>query len=139
MKLLKLDARFEDARRVARCLVGSQTRYANLVGVADCWFIAERYSIHDKLQHQGCVEIPLNTLKFCPHLAAKHQIQVIGTQKEIKHFGVIKKIAIAKAGPRFRIDSVEGHAMMFRKSSISINLTPIERGELEGCEIVESN
>lgn len=137
MKFLKLDARFEDARRVARCLVGSEiNKHNNLCGVFDEWFFIACEEVRQSCTIQK-IELPLDTLKFCPYVAARHQIQVRGLQKGILHFGVIRKIAFAKAGPRFRIDSIEGHAMMFRKSNISINLTPIERGELKGCEIVE--
>lgn len=142
MKLLKLDARFEDARRVARCLVGSQTRGNATflcVDISRCFVIAE-------IGYMGTlnVELPLNTLKFCPFVAMREKVIVksdytpcVLNPTTFEVSGLIKKMEFDCDEEHFSIIENGQIFDMCGFEEITLDLTPIERGELEGCEIVE--
>lgn len=131
MKLLKLDARFEDARRVARCLAGSQTKGNATflcVDISRCFVIAE-------IGYMGTlnIELPLDTLKFCPFVAMREGVEVF--HQETNQCGLIESIICGREV--WLTKEGDESSVPFGVNNLKLGLYQIERGELEGCEIVE--
>lgn len=137
MKLLKLDARFEDARRVARCLVGSIATkpsdpfgdYGALlcVGNEDDVFYMDQGDRN--ITECEIVFFHIDTLKFCPFVAMREQVRV----NAVRIDGTIVEIGYGYCS----IYTADGVADRIPLRNIRLDLGSIERGELEGCEIVE--
>lgn len=133
MKLLKLDARYKDARRVARCLVGSEIdKHNNLCGVFDEWFFIACEEVRQSCTIQK-IELPLDTLKFCPFVAMREGVFAHGKDSHFEYFGEIENLT---SDEEYSMATI-GSWSYYTKNEINLYLTPIERGELEGCEIVE--
>ena len=141
MKLLKLDARFEDARRVARCLVGSIATkpsdpfgdYGALlcVGNEDDVFYMDQGDRN--ITECEVVFFHIDTIKFCPFVAMREGVSVHLKNNQNDVFGDVSCIQDTKLlGCLICIDG-ENYIL----DDVTLNIAPIERGELEGCEIVE--
>ena len=124
MKLLKLDARFEDARRVARCLVGSHCALFKSGALAfelaqqlQEGFIVCRVDQDRKWESILPVDfilLPTENLKFCPFVAMRENLW-----KGTMHCPDGFDASIIDGSPRL----------------VEV-IAKVERGELEGCEIV---
>lgn len=154
MKILKLDARFHDARRIANCLIGSPCdllinyRLQGIVKtkIQNGWaFVCYEYE-HNSFTLQESIEIPLmpSWIKFCPFVAMRKKVIVksdytpcVLNPTTFEVSGLLKKMEFDCGEEHFSIIEDGTIFDMCGFDEISIDLGPIERGELQGCEIVE--
>lgn len=140
IKLLKLDARFEDARRVARCLMDSPIK--SVVGENYLRGITNYYGIDSMIRHgfvTSClhvekeIKLPIDTLKFCPFTAMREGVEVF--HQETDQCGLIESIICGREV--WLTKEGDESSVPFGVNDLKLGLYQIERGELEGCEIVE--
>lgn len=147
MKLLKLDARFEDARRVARCLVGSVadesrhkeiTKDPKLAYIDDGHFVVLFWDVTGMdFDIKHTITLPIDTLKFCPFTAMRERVEVVAQDDGWKIHGVIMRGNMKKNAPTFRVSSLDGTFSWFSEAEITLDLNLILQGGFLGCEIVE--
>lgn len=128
MRFLKLDARFEDARRIARCLVGSKNETGDEFIALHCGLL-----LFASTHRSECNTFPIDTLNFCPFVAMREGVFAHGKDSYFEYFGEIENLS---SDEEYSLATI-GNWSFFTKNEINLDLTPIERGELEGCEIVE--
>ena len=143
MKLLKLDARFEDARRVARCLVGSVadeswhkeiTKDPKLAYIDDGYFVILFWDVTGMdFEIKHTILLPIDTLKFCPYVAMREGVEVF--HQETNQCGLIESIICGREV--WLTQEGDEPSIPFGVNDLKLGLYQIERGELEGCEIVE--
>ena len=139
MKYLKI-TNTPDGLRLARCLVGSpckaqtashKNEYYGVIVGADSEIIV-RNGKH--LHSERYVDIPIDTLKLDPFAAMRYGVSVVGTDGcSIK--GII--VSVSQYDPlhanRFCINNM----MTFCQEEITLDLSAIERGEVDGASVVE--
>ena len=134
------DEEREKCLQIAECLVGSKTKGERLlVGVHECdplrkgQFRTQCPSGYS--ERASGLTIPLDTMQFCPFMAMREKVCVIGSHKLR---GLITEITEnvdpCAGGDLFQVDW--SHIWAF-KEDITLDLTPIEAGEIVGCRIVE--
>lgn len=135
MKLLKLDARFEDARRVARCLVGSaDVDGLKLIAVLSRVFVLENDDISvDPFETYHSIKIPIDTIELCPFTAMREGVEVF--HQETNQCGLIESIICGREV--WLTQEGDESSIPFGVNDLKLGLYQIERGELDGCEIVE--
>lgn len=142
-KYLKLNARHEDARRVAQCLVGSHCfipresgqRFCELHGIVSNHYfsvIVGEGSVECPMDENGDsldIFIRLDQLKLCLFTAMREQLLVNTGHID----GTISKLDNGYCS----IYTSNGVTDRIPLRDISLALRYIELGKLEGCEIVE--
>lgn len=110
-------------------MVGSEiNKHNNLCGVFDEWFFIACEEVRQSCTIQK-IELPLDTLKFCPFVAMREGVRVNAVRVD----GTITEIGYGYCS----IYTADGVADRIPLRNIRLDLGSIERGELEGCEIVE--
>lgn len=137
MKILKLDARFDDARKIANCLIGNATtdkddpfgHYGDLIYISES---NQEFVLENRFHTKEIIYLHIGDLKFCPFMAMREEVSV--TAQSID-YPFVKRVGFIDAVENRRFFRI-GRAF-FSKNEIKLDLGPIERGELQGCEIVE--
>jgi hypothetical protein len=142
MKVLKLDARFEDARKIANTLIGSITTkpndpfgdYGVLVYAEN---VRESFLLDEgiNLKLDDTIYLHIEELKFCPFMALREGVFV----SSIEAWDDTTDYSLGMIFGIFddRFYGTHPRYGDWQMAEIVLDLGPIERGELQGCEIVE--
>ena len=152
MKYLRI-TNTPDGIRLARCLIGSMTKSNRVLsGVSETE--GEKFFIAWEDSYGACwinsVLLPLDTIKLDPFAAMREGISVRAMyhgsfcyydgsdDPSMQLIGTIKMSEICGEQVVFKIrDYKTGEDGEFYSKEITIDLTAIERGELDGVSIVE--
>lgn len=146
MKTITLNANHEQARNLAKCLVGSELEDGmDFLGVHGEQFIVEYENIIEfigstgyesfkspEYEEEGVIKLPIDKLVMCPYMCLKYQVPVIAFTKMNTgpNKGTIKHIKQRKDGS-FVFDL--GLLLPFEENGLSINFEALK--EWEGVEI----
>ena len=137
MKYLKI-TNTPDGLRLARCLVGSpckaqtashKNEYYGVIVGADSEIIV-RNGKH--LHSERYVDIPIDTLKLDPFAAMRYGVSVVGKSELDCSIGHVSNI---NERPPCMVE-VNGEGVYYL-NEITLDLSAIERGEVDGASVVE--
>lgn len=140
MKLLKINASFEDARKIANTLIGSAVtekkdpfgHYGDLIYVSE---LHEEFVLENRFQTKEIIYLNIQELKFCPFMALREGVFV----SSIEAWDDTTDYSLGMIFGIFddRFYGTHPRHGDWQMADIVLDLGPIERGELQGCEIVE--
>ncbi len=138
MKILKLDSNFKDARKIANCLIGTATtdkddpfgHYGDLIYVSE---LHEEFVLENRFQTKEIIYLHIGGLKFCPFMAMRERVQVDCQSIDLPFLQERGTLNGSQNVNYFSLNKGD----YYHFNEIKLDLGPIERGELQGCEIVE--
>ena len=141
MKLLKLDARHNDARKIANCLIGNiacdpkdpygfHGKFYASNGF-DTFYTEDGYGKPYSSSHT--IYFLADEIRFCPFMAMREGVQVNCQSIDLPFVKGTGRLEGVQNRRYFSLDKGD----YYHFNEIKIDLGPIERGELQGCEIVE--